>query len=441
MLNCIAIRKETKDKTQQRAPLTPTHVRELVRKHKITVIVEPWEQRIFKDREYQKAGATLSSDLWDANVIFGVKEIAPEYLYDNKAHCFFTHTIKGQSYNMGMLQHILHRRITLMDYELVHDREGKRLIFFSDFAGYAGMIDSLWAMGQRLNSEGIRNPFSSIKYATKYESLASAEEAFQEVGEKIWKSGLPGSIVPFICGFTGYGRVATAAQKMFDLLPTVEIEPENLRAFYLAGRFSNRVLYKVNFRKPDMFHHKRANKKFDPVEFQTYPERFTNRFEQFVPMLSMIVNGVYWEPRFPKLVTKKYMKALYKKETHPRLRVIGDITCDIDGSIELTVKETNATNPVYVYEPVSSVVRDGVEGRGPVILAVDKLPTELPREASEHFGSALLPFVPALARKNYQRELNTLTLPAPFQSAVIAHQGKLAPRYAYLKKYLLGRSL
>jgi alanine dehydrogenase len=437
VINSIGIRRETKDKTQCRAPLSPVHVRELVRRHGTKVFVEPWSRRVFADAEYKKAGAVLTADLSKCNIIFGVKEIDPALMYDRKPYCFFSHTIKGQAYNMPMLQHIVDHKITLFDYELVKGEDGKRLIFFGDFAGYAGMLDSLWALGRRLDWEGIDNQFTRVRYASKYDRLRDAQEDLEEIGERIWRNGLPGELVPFICAFTGNGRVATAAKELFDLFPTVEIEPENLMKFIRLGRFSDRVLYTVKFRKSDMFQHRKPGLHFDATHFHRHPELYVNLFEEYVPYLTMVVNGIYWEPGFPRLLTKKFMKAFYRNNPHPSLRVIGDITCDIDGSIELTVKETDSTNPVYVYEPLSGRVRDGWEGRGPVILAVDKLPAELPQEASESFGNALIPFVPELAVAQFSKPFNRLAIPDEFKNAMIVHRGKLRRRFSYLKKSLI----
>lgn len=440
MKNAIGIRKETKDNTQRRAPLAPDHVRELIRRYDMRVFVEPWSRRVFSDREYKDAGAVLTTRLDRCNIVFGVKEIDRAYMKDGMPYCFFSHTIKGQSYNMPMLQHIIDHDVTLFDYELVRGEDGKRLIFFGDFAGYAGMIDSLWALGRRLDWEGIANPFSRIRYASHYDSLRDAQEEITEVGEVIRHDGLPAEVVPFICAFTGYGRVATGAQEVFDLLPTVELEPDELESFVRSGRYSDRVLYSVRFRKPDMFRPRRSGRRFDADHFQKHPETYINQFERHVPHLTMIINGIYWEPRFPRLLTKRYVKALYRRDRHPRLRVIGDITCDIDGSMELTVKETDVTNPVFVYDPVTGNVRDGWEGRGPVVLAVDKLPAELPREASESFGNALMPFVHDLATARFSRTGSDLAIPAEFRDAMIVHRGVLQPQFSHLKEFLPRRA-
>lgn len=398
--------------------------------------MEPWDGRVFPDREYRQAGALISNNLSRCNVIFGVKETGTDYLIPKKAYCFFSHTIKGQAYNMPMLRAILNRRCTLFDYELVRGDDGKRLLYFGDYAGYAGMIDSLWALGRRLAWEGIESPFKLVRYATEYPSLEEAEEEIRSIGAEIWRHGLPKQLVPFVCGFTGRGKVATGAQRLFDLLPVVEVEPRNLTKFLSARRFSDKVVYRVQFHKPDLYRSRSRGKPFDNEEFAAHPERYVAKLDQFIPHLTMIINGIYWEPGSPRLVTRRFIHALFKRYRRPRLRVIGDITCDIDGSIEITVKATDSLNPVYVFDPETGTPRDGWEGRGPVVLAVDKLPTELPREASESFGAALLPFVPELARARFDRPFEMLDLPPEFRHALITHRGTLLPKFTYLAKHL-----
>jgi alpha-aminoadipic semialdehyde synthase len=436
MKQCIGIRRETKDATQQRVPLSPEQVAELLGEHALRVLVEPMPKRIFPDANYASVGAELTGDLSAANIIFGVKEIDPRYMKDGMAYVFFSHTIKGQAYNMGMLRHILEHNITLFDYELIKDAAGRRQVFFGNFAGYAGMIDSIWAMGRRLESEGFDTPLSRIRYATDYGMLEEAETAFREVGERIREEGLPDELVPFVCGITGYGNVSKGAQHLYDLFPVESIAASDLADFYAKGSFSNRVMYKVVFREEDMFAPAQAGAAFDLQEFYDHPERYQSVFEQYLPYLSMMLNGIYWEPRYPRLVTLEAARELFEGPDRPRLRVIGDVTCDIDGSIQLTVKETNALNPVFVYEPLTGSVLDGWVGDGPVILAVDKLPTELPREASSAFGASLAPFVPALAAVDFTQPYDRLDLPDALRNSIIAHRGELTPAFTYLQKYL-----
>jgi alpha-aminoadipic semialdehyde synthase len=436
MINCIGIRKETKDKTQKRVPLSPEQVAFLTGERGLQALVQPMPNRVFADEGYAEAGAKLTEDLSRCNVVFGVKEIQPEYMIDGMAYVFFSHTIKAQSYNMPMLRYILDHDITLIDYELIKDDQDRRLVFFGNYAGYAGMIDSIWALGRRLESEGLRTPFSDIHYATNYGLLADAETAFREAGELIRSEGLPDQLVPFICGFTGYGNVSKGAQHLYDLLPMQEIRPADLAEFYARGEFSNRVVYKVEFREQDMFEPVEEGADFILREFYDNPERYRARFESYLPCLTMMINGIYWEPRYPRLVTKDFMRELWSGEENPRLRVIGDVTCDIDGSVQLTVKETNSENPVFIYEPLTGAVIDGVEGNGPVILAVDKLPTELPREASAAFGASLSPLVPGLAAVDFRNPFEVLDLPPELKRAVIAHAGKLTPAFSYLQPHV-----
>ena len=154
MLNTIAIRKENIEHTEKRSPLSPVQVEQLIKDHGIKVIVESWN-RFFNDQQYIEKGAFVSTNIDEANIIFGVKEIPVDDLPANKACVFFSHTIKGQKYNMPMLQSILDKKVTLLDYEKVTDASGRRLIFFGPYAGLAGTINALWLLGQRLNYENI----------------------------------------------------------------------------------------------------------------------------------------------------------------------------------------------------------------------------------------------------------------------------------------------
>jgi saccharopine dehydrogenase (NAD+, L-lysine-forming) len=432
--NVIGIRKESKYPTERRAPFTPDQVKDLIHVNDINVIVEPCEKRFFKNEEYERAGALISRDLSECNVIFGIKEIPVEDLIPDMPYCFFSHTIKGQTHNMPMLKGILDRKDTLIDYELVKNEKGKRMIFFGNYAGYAGMIDSLWALGQRLLWEGSKNPFSDIKQTNQYRSLDEAKVAIRKVGANIKNSGLHAELVPFVCGFAGYGHVSKGGQAIFDLLPVETIPAKLFFNFIEAGNFSNKTLYKIEFTKPDMYENRDGTFSLD--EFKNHPDRYAARIERFIPHLTMFINGIFWQPRHPRLLTKSFFRSLYKSNPKPRLRVIGDITCDVNGSIEITVKATNSRNPIYVYEPLTGRVVDGWEGSGPAILAVDKLPSEIPLEASHDFGKTLMPFVPQLATVDFNLPLEDLRLPVPFRNAVVAHNGRLTPQYDHLRSHL-----
>ena len=150
----------------------------------------------------------------------------------------------------------------------------------------------------------------------------------------------------------------------------------------------------------------------------------------------MLVNCVYWEAKYPRLVTKADLKQLYGGAEPPRLRVIGDISCDIEGAVEGTIKCTEPGEPVFVYDPFEDRAIDGVEGRGPVVLAVDILPSELPRDASVYFSSVLMKYIPAIVQADYSVPFEELNLPLEIKRAVIVYQGELTPDYRYLEQYL-----
>ncbi|MCD4693067.1 MAG: hypothetical protein K8R79_09145 [Calditrichales bacterium] len=432
----IGIRKESIDLTERRVPLTPQQVKNLNQNYNIDVWIERASNRHFRPKDYDMSGAVFNEKLLDCNIIFGVKEIPVEELKKNQAYCFFSHTIKGQSYNMPLLKRILELNATLIDYEKITGDDGMRLIFFGKYAGYAGMIDSLWIYGQRLAAEGINNPFEQIKQTNKYQSLDEAKEAIKKAGDEIKNKGFNDSISPLVIAVTGIGKVSAGAQEIVDLLPVKEITPQELLSLNKDNNEVNKNIYKVIIDVEDFVKQHDPKAKFDFTDYLNHPEKYFGDFEKYLPLLSILVNGIYWDERYPKLVTKKMLKELYEKQSKPNLRVISDITCDIGDSIECNVKATSSDNPVYVYEPLSEKVFDGIKGNGPVVLAVDKLPSELPVEASTNFGKALLPFIPALANAEFDVLFNKLKIPAEIKRAVIAHQGQLTPDYKYLEEYL-----
>lgn len=431
----IGIRREDKSEWERRAPLVPDDVKDLVAGHGIAVVVQPSANRIFPDEEYAAAGARVQEDLSPCRVIFGVKEVPPQLLLPGKTYVYFAHVIKGQPYNMPMLKRLLDLGCTLIDYEKVTDEKGRRLIFFGRHAGWAGMLDSLWALGRRLAWEGVPNPFTAIAQAHTYPDLQAARQAVQEVGHRIQQEGLPPTLAPLVVGFAGYGNVSRGAQEIFDLLPVREVEPDELGDLFEGngGRFT---VYKVVFKEAHTVEPMSPGSDFDLQDYYAHPERYRARFPVYLPYLTVLVNAIYWEPRYPRLVTKADLTRLFSQTEHPRLRVIGDISCDIEGGIECTVKCTDPGNPVYVYDPLTEQITDGYAGKGVVVLAVDILPTELPREASVDFSAVLKQFAPVIACADYTVPFEELALPPEIKRAVIAYQGELTPNYQYLKRYL-----
>jgi hypothetical protein len=424
----IGIRREDKSKWEARAPLVPEDVRRLTRDHGLRFQVQAWPGRVFPDGEYRAAGAEVVESLRDCPIILGIKEIPRGCFEAGKAYVFFSHTIKRQTANMPMLQRIVELGCTLIDYERIVDERGRRLVFFGRYAGLAGMIDTLWALGRRLEHEGIENPFTLVRQAHRYDNLEHAKREIGQVGERIRKDGLPAAIQPFICGFAGYGNVSRGAQEIYDLLPVREIAPEELARVAPSPR----DCYKVVFREEHMVERVDGGR-FELQDYYGQPASYRSTFFPYVRHLTVLANCIYWEPKYPRLVTREQLGTLFSGPDRPRLRVIGDITCDVDGSIECTVRATEPDDPVYVFEPKSGKARSGVVGDGPVILAVDFLPCELPIDASTYFGQSLSPLIPGLARADFSGPLDKSGLPPELQRATIVYRGKLTEPYHYLE--------
>ena len=434
----IGIRREDKSIWERRVPIVPEHVRQLRGEHGIEVRVQPSEIRVFRDEKFAQAGAQVEEDLSLCPVVFAVKEIPPHFFHPGHTYVFFAHVIKGQPYNMPMLKRLLELGCQLIDYEKVTDERGRRLIFFGRHAGLAGMIDTLWALGQRLNWDGIPNPFSDLHQACQYDSLAQAKAAVSAVGERIAQEGLPEPITPLICGFAGYGNVFRGANEIIELLPVQEIKPREVAAVVQSSDYARDVVYKVVFKEEHTVEPVSPEGRFELQDYYDHPEKYRSVFHTYLPHLTLLVNCVYWEAKYPRLVTKADLRRLYGGTEPPRLRVIGDISCDVEGAIEGTIKWTESSDPVFVYDPSEDRALDGFEGRGPVVLAVDILPSELPRDASIYFSGVLMQYIPAIAQADYSVPFEELALPPEIKRAVIVHRGELTPDYRYLEQYLRG---
>jgi alpha-aminoadipic semialdehyde synthase len=255
-------------------------------------------------------------------------------------------------------------------------------------------------------------------------------------GERIKAEGLPREITPLIVGVAGYGNVGRGILELLTDLPTVEIEPADVARVAHDRKASNRVVYRVLFKEEHTVAPNDPAAHFDLQEYYLHPGRYHSVFEQYLSHLTVLMNSNYWDARYPRLLTKAYARKLFGGAERPRLRVVGDASCDIEGSIECTLKATEPDDPVYVWDPQTDGVAMGVAGAGPVILAVDILPSELPREASEYFSEILEPFIPAIAHADLSVPFEEVDLPSEIARAVILYHGKLTPDYKYIAKYL-----
>jgi len=436
MAATIGIRYETKSSWERRTPLVPDDVGSLIAEHGLEFVVEPSEDRAFTDSHFSTAGAEIDPGLSRAGVVFGVKEIPPELLEHGKTYVFFSHVIKGQPHNMPMLRRLLELECTLVDYERIVDAENQRLVFFGREAGQAGMIETLHALGRRLAWEGWGgNPFARVRQPHEYSSLAEACAELEGVAGQIARAGLETDDLPLVVGFTGCGRVSLGAQELFDLLPHEEVGADELAGLAESARGVRDRIFKVVFEKRHLARPKAPGKVFDPAEYKNHPERYESGFQRYLPYLTVLINGIFWTDDYPRLLTRAETRELWRRGER-KLRVVGDVTCDVDGAVELTYRVTQPDRPTYVYLPEEDRWNCGVEGDGVVVLAIDNLPCELPREASEQFSQALYRFVPAIARADYTRPFAELDLPPEIRAAVIAHRGELTPDYRYLEQHL-----
>jgi len=434
MSKFIGIRHEDKYVMERRAPLTPKHVERLIKLKNLDIVVQTSAKRVFTDQEYIDAGATVADNLSNCKVILGVKEMPLSFFEPEKTYVFFSHVIKGQSYNMPMLRKMMEMGCNLIDYEKIIDEQGRRLIFFGRYAGLAGMINSLWSMGLRLKEYGYETPFLKIKQAHTYHSLDDARKVVSEVGQEIAEKGLPADLKPFTIGFTGYGNVSQGAQEILGLLPVKEISPEKLTELSTRETLPDNLIYKVVFKEHHLSEHN-AGIAFDLHDYYTHPADYRSIFTQYIPHLSILMNCMYWESRYPRLITKDYLKHAFA-EGRPKLTVIGDITCDPDGSIEITHKGTEIEDPVFVYNPDTGEAAMGHKGYGMMVMAVDILPSELPRDSSAGFADALVNFVKPIADCDFSETFEDLDLPRAIKKALILHNGNLTPDYTYLAEHL-----
>jgi alpha-aminoadipic semialdehyde synthase len=432
-LNIIGIRKEEKA-FETRVPLVPKHVENLVKYHEIDFILEPSEQRAFSDEEYKSIGVKVKPlKNSQAKVILGIKEMPTDFFEKNKIYAFFSHTIKGQHHNMPMLKQIIDTDASLLDYEKIVDEQNRRLIYFGNWAGMAGISDTFRILGQRLEIEGMKpNPFAGMKPTLELKGLLGLETEFRKLGKRIEEQGLPEELNPFIVGFAGYGNVSNGAQKIFDILPHKSVKPEDLSKI----QPNNHALYKCVFKEVHMVEPRDLSNKFELNDYyKNGSKKYRGIFQRHIPFLVVLLNCIYWTKKYPRLVTKEFIRNHWNEKTR-KLRIIGDISVDMEGAIEFTTITTTPANPAFTYIISEDQPKLGIKGDGPVVIAVDNLPCELPRESSTSFSETLLQFIPVLAQTDFTVPFDQLKLPRELKNAIIVYQGKLVKNYEYLTQYL-----
>ncbi|MBL7081403.1 MAG: hypothetical protein ISS44_02400 [Candidatus Omnitrophica bacterium] len=427
----IGILKETKA-WERRTPLVPSDVNWLI-KRGISVEVEYSPQRIFTAQEYKKNGAQVLNKFHKAALLLGVKGPAVDDLYEDKIYMVFSHSSKGQAKNVPLLKACLKKKITLIDYEKIVDWRGKRLVYFGRFAGICGIVDSLHCLGKKLKWKGIKNPLSTLQPAYKYRSLKEVKLAMAKVNQRIQRQGFEKRLSPFVIGITGHGNVSRGVQEILKLLNPVEIHPRNMLQFLRHQRGVHRKLYKIVFLREEKFRSK-DGKTFYFEDYLKTPKRFESNLDLYLPHLNMLIHAGYWDARYPRLVTKEMVHKLARRKPF-RLNFIGDISCDVNGAIELTYKATSPDNSTFTYDPKKKKFLNGYKSGGITISAVDNLPAELPKDASTEFSRLIRDYVYQVASYGTKNITRAVGLPREIRQAVITQNSRLTKNFNYLKIY------
>ncbi|KAK7113376.1 hypothetical protein V1264_012675 [Littorina saxatilis] len=440
----MAIRRETVNVWERRAPLAPQHVRQLVKKG-VKVIVQPSGRRAYSMQEYSNTGAVIQEDISEASLILGVKQVPIDTLLPNKTYAFFSHTIKAQEDNMPLLDAILEKNIRLIDYEMMSDSDGSRVVAFGKYAGMAGMINILHGMGLRLLALGHHTPFMHIGPSHSYRNTEIARQAVRDAGYEVSLDRMPRSVGPLTFIFTGAGNVSQGAQEVFQEFPHEYIDPEDLPVVVKQGA-TNKLYACVVSRKD---HYVRTDGgKFNADEFEEHPERFSSTFShKIAPYASCIINGIYWAPNSPRLISIPDAKVLLQPTDAPwlpsspgclplphRLLAICDISADPCGSIEFMKECTTIDSPFCLYDAKQNMYTSSFAGNGVLICSIDNMPAQIPREATDFFGGLLLPYIPEMLRSNAEKPLEEYDADPIVRNAVITSNGQLTPNFRYINE-------
>ena len=399
----IGLIREYKVPTDKRVPFSPKQLAHLQMyyENSIQFIVAPSPDRCFTDEEYLAKGIEVSDDFADCDILMGVKEVPISELISDKTYFFFSHTIKKQSYNRLLLQEILHRKIRLIDYEALKDSTGQRVVAFGRWAGLVGAYNALWTYG-------LKSGLYSLKRAYECHDLV-------ELREELKKVELP----PIKIVITGDGKVATGALEIMEAVGIRRVSTNDfLHAYYEEPVFTQLAASEYNQRKTDGG--------FDLQEFFEFPQQYEGCFTPYTEVSDILIAAAYWDPQAPVLFAASEI-------SNPdfNISVIADITCDIEGSIPTTIRPTTIADPVYDIDRERFEELPAFGKQNSIsVMAIDNLPCELPRDASEDFG----------------RQLIEQVIPEFFVSgspvirqATVTENGKLTTQFAYLADYVNGQ--
>lgn len=398
----FGIIKERKNPPDRRVVFTPSELVKLKELYpQAEIKVESSDIRVFKDEEYAALGFEVTQDVSDCDVLIGVKEVPVDALIPNKKYFFFSHTIKKQAYNRKLLIACLEKNIELIDHETIVDATNHRLIGFGRYAGIVGAYNGFRAFG--------------IKYdlfnLPKAETLADKAALI----ERLRRPMLP----PIKIVLTGHGKVGMGAKEILDAMKIKQVTPED---------FLNKTFDKPVYTQIDVLDY---NKRIDgeaasKLDFYENPGEYESDFERFTKVADIFMAGHFYGNGAPVILTREMLNAPDNK-----IKVIADISCDVNGPIESTLRASTIAEPLYGYYPSEGTEVDINHPGAIVVMAVDNLPCELPKDASEGFGEMFLTHViPAF----YNGDKDGI-----LQRAKITENGKLTERFQYLQDYVDGK--
>lgn len=397
----IGLIREGKVPADNRVALTPKQCRWMQQNFDdIKIVVQPCINRCFSDKEYASAGMELREDLGGSDLLLGIKEVPVTFLLAGKKYMFFSHTKKRQPQNQKLLQAIVEKKITLIDYECLEHEDGQRILGFGFFAGIVGAHNGMWAYGER----------------TSLFKLCRVGECrdYRQLINTYFGLKLP----PIKIAVTGSGRVASGILEIMNLMDIIEVEPDE----FLQREFSYPVY--AHLKGQNLYKHKQTGK-YNRDDFHDNPGNYSSKFEPYIYQSDILMNGSYWEKNIPALF--KWQDML---NNDFRIRTIADISDDREGGVPCNMGSSTIESPVYGVDPIGRQIIDPYQKGGVDIMAISNLPNELPRDASSYFGDQLIKYIIDEVRKDASPVI---------ERATIVKEGQLTNHYLYLKEYAEGK--
>jgi alanine dehydrogenase len=398
----FGIIKERKNPPDRRVVFTPDELERMKQEYpEVEIKVEQSDIRIFPDADYQAKGIEVSDDLTDCDVLFGVKEVPVDALIPNKKYFFFSHTLKKQLHNRKLLQAILEKKIDLYDHETIVDSNYKRLIGFGRYAGIVGAYNGFRAFGVKFELFNV----------PKAETLAHKEELIARLKRHV----LP----PIKIVLTGHGKVAMGAKEILDGIKIKQVSVEN----FLTKNYSEPVYTQIDVTD---YYRRKDGKPASKEDFYQHPTDYTSNFERFTKVSDIFMAGHFYGNDGPEILSQEMLKAADCK-----IKVVADISCDVDGPIACTLKASTIADPFFGYLPAEGKEVPYTHPGAIVVMSIDNLPCELPKDASEGFGEMFMKYViPAFFNGDKDGIL---------ARAKMTENGKLTKRFEYLQDYVDGK--